>query len=182
METVAHLERMYETDAHVRGVLAYVKFGIKLLNCHIGLQGGAEATSRDQAVVDAAFCCSFVLYWRWRIGVKLDPLGYSLKKHFLTRETFLDVLTLTQTRILIVLLYRESYPMFKVHGPNIASRFSEYVFQYCRMHETNSPLFDVAGFRRHIKHFLLQIQLAASGEIQMPDSRRGVPNTVQVFI
>ena len=120
METVKKLERIHSTDPHVRGVLAYVKFGIKLLNCHIGEQGGADATSRDQAVIDASFACSFVLYWRWRIGFKLKPLGFTLKRHFLTRETFLDVLTLTQTRRLMALLYREFYPMFKIHGPNVA--------------------------------------------------------------
>ena len=36
----------------------------------------------------------------------------------LPRETFLDVVTLTQTRILLVVLYREFYPDFKIHGKN----------------------------------------------------------------
>ena len=132
-ETLEHLERLRaEGDQHVRGVVAYIKFGIKLLNCHIGTEAGAEATNRKQAVVDSAFCCAFVLYWRWRIGVKLAGSGFCLKKHFLTRETFLDVLTITQARILLVVVYREHFPELKIHGPNISSRFSEYVFQYCR--------------------------------------------------
>ena len=179
LDTLNKLTMMYETDKHVRGVLAYVTFGMRLLNCSIGDQAGAKATDRKQAVVDASFCCAFVLYWRWRIAVKLQGLGYTLKKHFLTRETFLDVLTLTQTRILLVMVYREHYPNCKIHGPNLSSRFSEHVFQYCRMHETNSPNFDVAGFRRHIKHLLLQMQLAAESKVKLPPSRRGVPNDVE---
>ena len=113
-------------------------FGIRLLNCYIGPEAGTDAVDRKKAVVDASFCCAFVLYWRWRIVHGLEAAGYTLKKHFLTRETFLDILTITQTRILLVVLYREWYPDFKIHGPNVSSRFSEYVFQYCRRFETNS--------------------------------------------
>ena len=180
--TLEHLQTVQETDPHARGIVAFIKFGIKLLNCHIGDQAGANAVDPTQAITDAAYSCAFVLYWRWRVvrlKEQFPTAGYSLKKHFLTREMFLDILTLTQSRILLALLYRENYPEFKVHGPNISSRFSEYVFQYARMHEKNSPRFDVAGFRRHIKHFMLQIQLAAAGKIEMPPSKRGVPNSVK---
>ena len=66
-----------------RGALAYCIFMCKLLNCSIGPQGGAEATDRSQAVRDAAFACSFVLYWRWQI-INMKDKGYSILKHFLT--------------------------------------------------------------------------------------------------
>jgi hypothetical protein len=179
-ETIRKLTVVNDRDEHksVRGTLAYIKFGFRLLQCHIGQEAGADATDRRRAVIDAAFCCGFVLYWRWNI-VRLQSKGFSLKKHFMTRETFLDVLTLTQTSILVRILYREWYPKYKVHGLNLSSRFSEYVFQYCRMHETNSPLFDIAGFRRHLKHFLGQMELAIEGHVQMPPSKRGVPNRVE---
>jgi hypothetical protein len=164
-----------------RGTLAYVTFGLRLINCCIGKEAGAEATDRKQAVVDAAFCCAFVMYWRFQVAHNLKGMGYTLKKHFLTRETFLDVMTITQTRILLVVLYRDWYPEFKIHAPNISSRFSEYVFQYARMHETNSPLFDVAGFRRHLKHLIGQMKLVATTGLKVPNARCGVPHDVRYF-
>ena len=107
-----HLEGKIQDDPTKsdRGTLVFVYFGMRLLNCHIGPHAGVDATDRDQAVVDASFCCAFVLYWRWRIVHGLKKAGFTLKKHFLTRETFLDILTLTQTRILLVVLYRDWHP------------------------------------------------------------------------
>jgi len=102
----------------MRGTLAYVVFGTRLLRAYIGYEDDAEALDRTGAVSDAAFACAFVLFWRWQISSPLSNKGYSLKKHFLTRETFLDVVTVTQTRILLVILYREFYPDFKIHGKN----------------------------------------------------------------
>lgn len=178
-QTIKHLEqRLTLGEDAVRGTLAYLMFMNRLLNCYIGPQSGADATDREQAVIDASFCCAFALYWRYRV-VQLKDKQFNLKKHFLTRETFLDILTMTQTRILLVVLYRQWYPEFKIHAPNVSSRVSEYVFQYCRMHETNSPLFDVAGFRRHLKHFVLQMQLGIHSNIDMPPSKRGMPNSVR---
>ena len=89
------------------------KLRLRLLNCCIGKHAGAAATDRKQAVVDAAFSCAFALYWRYQVAHNLKGMGYTLKKHFLTRETFLDVMTITQTRILLVVLYRVWYPHFK---------------------------------------------------------------------
>ena len=42
----------------------------------------------------------------------------------------------------------------------------------------NSPLFDVSGFRRHLKDFMGQMQMAAQGLLKLPDSKRGIPNSV----
>lgn len=178
--TLQLLQKTMDADPikECRGTFAYVVFGLRLLNCCIGKQAGAEATDRKQAVVDAAFACAFALYWRYQVAHNLKGLGYTLKKHFLTRETFLDVMTITQTRILSVVLYRVWYPKYKIHAPNISSRFSEYVFQYARMHSTNSPLFDVAGFRRHLKHLIGQMKLAATTGLKVPAARRGVPHDV----
>ena len=61
----------------------------------------------------------------------------------------------------------------------VSSRFSEYVFQYARMHENNSPCFSVSAFRRHLRHFIGQIKLAANGGLELPPSKRGVPNKDQ---
>ena len=183
LNTVKKLQDKMDADPvkDCRGTLAYVIFGLRLLGCSIGKEAGAEATDRKQAVVDAAFSCVFALYWRWQVTHNLKDLGHTLKKHFLTRETFLDVLNICQTRILVVILYREWYPKFKVHAPNLSSRFSEYVFQYCRMHQTNSPLFNIAGFRRHVKHLIGHMKLAATTGLKIPQAKRGVPHGVKYF-
>ena len=68
---------------------------------------------------------------------------------------------------------------FKIHAPNVSSRFSEYVFQYARMHSTNSPLFDIAGFRRHLKHLIGQMKLVATTGLKVLAARRGVPHDVR---
>jgi hypothetical protein len=104
--------------------------------------------------------------------------AYNLKIHFLTRETFLDVVVMCQVRILMVKLYREKYPTFRIFGDRFSSRFSEYVFQYCRMAETNSPMCSVLGFKRHLRHFHLMIDMAVTSGLKFPPSKRGVPNDI----
>jgi len=140
---------------------------------------------RKQAVEDASFCLTFMLYWRHWLqevapkGAKPSHIGkFSIKDHFITRETFLDVILMCQARILLVKLYREKYPSFRIVGDRLSSRFSEYVFQYARMAETNAPLFGVLGFKRHLRHFLLQMRMAATSGLKMPPSNRGIPNDV----
>ena len=78
-----------------------------------------------------------------------------------------------------MMMYREWYPEFKVHGPHASSQFSEYVFQYARMHETNSPCFDVGGFRHHLKHQIGQLLMAVDCDVELPNSKRSVLNTVK---
>ena len=69
--------------------------------------------------------------------------------HFITRETFLDVvlITLCQSHILTVKLYRDHHSEYRIFGDRFSSRFSEYIFQYARMAETNSPSCSVLGFK-----------------------------------
>jgi len=97
---------------------------------------------------------------------------YNLKTHFLTRETFLDVLNMCSSRSLTTVIYREKNIPFRITSDRLSSRFS-YVFQYARMAETNSPLFTTLGFERHLTHFLLHDNLAAEDGWEMPPSKRG---------
>ena len=46
------------------------------------------------------------------------------------------------------------------------------------MAETTAPLFGVLGFKRHLRHFLLQMDMAATSGLKWPPSKRGVPNDV----
>jgi hypothetical protein len=77
-------------------------------------------------------------------------------------------------------LYRDNHPKHKPYGPNFGqSRFSEYGFQKCRMHEaTNSPSLSVYGFYNAFKHTLFQLNLEAGSLLRLPDSRRGIQHSV----
>jgi hypothetical protein len=142
---------------------------------------------REQGVRDAAFCLHYLLNWRhWLLeyAPKLSKPShlhsrYGLTDNFLSRQTFVDIVNMCQSRILLVKMYRERYSRLKIAPERVSSRFSEYVFQYCRMAETNSPLFGVLGFKRHLSHFRLQIEMAATSGLVQPDSKRGVPNSVE---
>ena len=76
------------------------------------------------------------------------------------------------------LRYRQEFPTFRIFGDRFSSRFSEYVFQYCRMAETNSPLCSVLGFKRHLRHFHLMIDDASTAGLKFPASKRGVQNDI----
>ena len=46
------------------------------------------------------------------------------------------------------------------------------------MAETNSPSCSVLGFKRHLRHFLLKIDMEISSGLKFPPSKRGIPNGV----
>jgi hypothetical protein len=99
---------------------------------------------------------------------------------FLTRETFLDVVTSCNTRILLFPQYRDYFPEFKPHGAYVSSRFSEYVFQFSRMRQTNNVLVSVQGFMQHLRHYNCQLALEADtstpGSVP-PQQQPTVPTT-----
>jgi hypothetical protein len=78
----------------------------------------------------------------------------------------------------MVKFYREEHPKYRIFGDRFSSRFNEYVFQYCRVTETNSPLCTVLGFKRHLRHFHLMINDAMTSGLKFPASKRGVPNDI----
>ena len=194
-QTKEWLAKRAETDAAVVPTLAYVEFGFRLLrmatgdNVDVNVANLPEAqynALRKQAVEDAAFCLTFAITWRHWLVNHANKLrkpthiegAYKLDTHFITRETFLDVIVMCQSRILMVKLYREEHSAFRIFGDRFSSRFSEYVFQYSRMAETNAPLFSVLGFKRHLRHFHLMVDMAATSGLKMPPSKRGVPNDI----
>ena len=65
------------------------------------------------------------------------------------------------------------------HGPADSSRFSEYVFQFARMKETNSVLVSVRAFMQHLKHYTCRLAMEVDTKIEMPKSRRGVSHSAQ---
>jgi len=193
-KTVNWAKQQAEKDPRIKPTYSFLYFGSRLLrmvngDCDqpaSGISPTKMSVLRRQAVADAAFCMVFLLLWRYWLSKLANtedlPDGiekpYSVKDNFMTRETFLDIILLCQCRILLVKLYREKFPNFRIFGDRFSSRFAEYVFQYARMMETNAPLFGVLGFMRHLSHFFLQIEMAAKDNVKMPHSKRGVPNDV----
>ena len=105
----------------------------------------------------------------------VHPLGTT----FLTRETFLDVVTSCNTRILLFPMYKDYVPEFKPHGPYVSGRFSEYVFQFSRMRQTSNILVSVRGFMQHLRHYNCQLALESETSIELPASRRGVLHSIK---
>ena len=195
VETKDWLEQQARTDPRMRPTLAYVEFGFRLLRVATGdsvpvdvalLPDPEREILRKQAVEDAAFCLTFAITWRHWLsnhankGRRPDHIDSQCEMgvHFITRETFLDVVVMCQSRILMVKLYREEHPTFRIFTDRFSSRFSEYVFQYARMAESNSPSFSVLGFKRHLRHFHLTVDMATTSGLKLPPSKRGVPNDI----
>jgi hypothetical protein len=195
-----YLSKLAASDSRVRATLAYVEFGFRLLRMATGdnpkieefgvdvssLLGAQYQALRVQAVEDAAFCLTFVITWRhWlsnHANKKRPPShiesAYQMDTHLITRETFLDVIVMCQARILMVKLYRDHHPQYRIFGDRFSSRFSEYIFQYARMAETNSPSCSVLGFKRHLRHFLLKVDMEVSSGLKFSASKRGIPNGI----
>jgi hypothetical protein len=131
-------------------------------------------------VEDAALVLAFVMHWRSH--VTRSGSGLTLAANFLTRETFLDIVTSCHGCILRFGQFRDKYGgQFKPDGPRFTSAFSEYFFQFGRMRQTNSPVVSVMGWSRHLDHYLYQQYLeAASPDFKLPASCRGIPHSISV--
>ena len=128
------------------------------------------------SVEEAAFVLAFVMHWRYHI---VTTKGLTLAENFLTRETFLDVVTSCHGCILRFPQFRDNWDgKFRPDGPRFSSAFSEYFFQYGRMAQTNSPVVSVLGWFRHLRHYLYQQWLEAESDMPIPASCRGIPHTI----
>jgi hypothetical protein len=107
--------------------------------------------------------------------------GLTLAANFLTRETFLDIVTSCHGCILRFGQFRDNYNgKFKPDGPRMTSAFSEYFFQFGRMRQTNSPVVSVMGWARHLDHYLYQQSLeAADPGLKLPAACRGIPHSIE---
>lgn len=129
-------------------------------------------------IEDAALVLAFVMYWRSH--VTHAGSGLTLVANFLTRETFLDIVTSCHGCILRFAQFRDNYGgQFKPDGPRITSAFSEYFFQFGRMRQTNSPVVSVMGWARHLDHYLYQQDLEAVSDFKLPASCRGIPHSIE---
>ena len=132
------------------------------------------------SVEEAALVLAFVMHWRYHV---VSTPGLTLQANFLTRETFLDIVTSCHGCILRFPQFRDNWGgKFRPDGPRFSSAYSEYIFQYGRMAQTNSPVISVLGWWRHLKHYLYQQFLEAGSGFALPASVRGIPHTIDARI
>ncbi len=83
-----------------------------------------------------------MLYWRFWVDKRAKRKGrdgaiehYSIKKNFMTRETFLDTIISCSTRILMFIQYRDDPELSKWMpvGSRVSSCFYEHMNQYIRL-------------------------------------------------
>jgi hypothetical protein len=161
-----------------RGTYLYCVMGQMLLNSW--LAEADEATNGwtpSQSITQAACVLAHTVIWRNAVS---KDSNLSLQNDCQTRETILDTYTSCATCIYRFPLYRDEHPSHKPYGPNFGhSRWNEYGFSKCRMHEaTNSPSLSYYGFYNAFKHTLFQIVLEAGSLLRLPDSRRGIQHSV----
>ena len=128
------------------------------------------------AVEEAAQVLAFVMHWRHYVVI---TDGLTLADNFLTRETFLDIVTSCHGCILRFPQFRDNFGgKYKPDGPRFSSAYSEYFFQYGRAAQCQSPVVSIKGWFTHAKHYLYQQFLEATSTIPLPASCRGIPHTI----
>ena len=167
-------------ERHLIATHALTVVGTAFLSSWLG-DRDSERTPLD-AVEDASLVLAFVMHWRTH--VTRPGSGLTLEANFLTRETFLDIVTSCHGCILRFVQFRD-HPeyggRFKPDGPRFSSAYSEYFFQFGRMRQTNSPVVSAMGWLRHLDHYLYQQYLeAASPDLKLPASCRGIPHSIQL--
>ena len=167
--------RMDAGEEHLRATYAIVEVFCTYLQSWLGERTDPAYKPLD-AVADAAMVLAFVMQWRHHV---VTTTGLTLEANFLTRETFLDIVTSCHGCIYRFPQFRDNYDgKFKPFGPRFTSAFSEYGFQYGRMAQTNSPVVSILGWFRHFKHYLYQQWLEADSELPVPASCRGIPHSI----
>lgn len=136
-----------------------------------------DLTPRE-VVKDAAFCILFLGFWKRDLKI-IQPQEYiDLRQHFLTSETFQDVLICCNVIILVVELMAQEHPHIRIDFSRLSSRFSEYVFQALRSATKTSNKFSAMSCVHIINSIITELLSAADGAINEPlQSKRGVPKT-----
>ena len=106
---------------------------------------------------------------------------YSVRNNFLTRETFLDVVISCAARVLVYIMYKAHPKLrkWKVCGSRMSSRFNEYLFQFIRTRNTNTPAMRALAALRHVKHYSAQMAIAGEADFDLPDYRRTISAKIE---
>jgi hypothetical protein len=180
-EDAAGRSRNFEPQ--MSGTASYVYFGYCFMTCWLQ----DMQLSPEQIIEHAAFCMAFVLYWRFWLKYQMDhpEIGamvmYSVRNNFLTRETFLDVVISCAARVLVYIMYKAHPKLrkWKVCGSRMSSRFNEYLFQFIRMRNTNTPAMRALAALRHVKHYSAQMAIAGEADFDLPDYRRTISAKIE---
>ena len=190
------------TSDHVEnpfwGTFTFIKMGYHLKAAWL------EDDDPHDAIHHAAWALTGILNWRfWLDHRQKNPYEqqqhgntnhYTAKRHFMTRETFLDTVISLSTRILMFPLYRGELDgagsfvgdetarrlrEWKPIGNRVSSRFSEYGFANMRMKNTNTPAMGALAATSHLKHYWAQMMIDSQADFEFPTSKRGVPTSVK---
>ena len=163
-----------DKEEHLRGTHAVIMVFSCFLNSWLS-DRDADRKPTD-AIRDAAFVMAFCLHWRYFVNDR-----FKLTENFLTRETCLDLITGCHCCILRFVQFRECWGgRFKPDGPRFSSAYSEYIFQYGRMAQTNSPVVSVKGWFTHLQHYLYQQSMESDNPgLKIPQSCRGIPHSIE---
>ena len=155
------------------GMFAYIMLGIRLKDAWLA---DTQCEGPRQCVKDASFVHGFILFCRRRIATSIR--GETMAIVFITRETFLDVVTSASTAIYGYISFRDHYPNYAPVGNRFASRFDEYFFQFSPMRQKNAPSFGVKRFLTHVRHYTCEQFLVAEGQWETPSSKCGAPHRI----
>ena len=173
--TATELKRRIDGgEGHLKATYAVVVIFEKYLSSWLSDRDTGQTPL--MAVEEAAMVLAFVMHWRHHV---VATKGLSLGANFLTRETFLDIVTSCHGCIYRFPQFRDNYGgKYKPDGPRFSSAYSEYFFQYGRMAQCNSPVVSIKGWFTHAKHYLYQQFLEATSSIPLPASCRGIPHSI----
>ena len=156
------------------GAAMYLTFLSYYVQIFIG-----ETETVDSIINKCGWILAFLVTWKFI--VERSP-ELTSKEHFLTHETFTDVVISVTNLLLLIVLFREkfggefigNFEIFRLLPSYISSRFLEYLFAFCRSEHRNATSFGAyAGFV-HVKHFHWIKKLEAIGGLELPSSKRGI--------
>ena len=164
-----------EGETHLKATHAICLIFSKYLSMWLGDREPGRTPL--MAVEEAGMVLAFLYHWRHYV---VTTPGLTTEANFLTRETFLDMVTSCHHCILRFPQFRDNWGgKFKPDGPRFSSAYSEYFHQYGRMAQCNSPVVSVRGWVQHLKHYIYQQHLEATSSLRLPASCRGIPHSIE---
>ena len=132
-----------------------------------------ETLSLDERIKAAGFVLYCLADWKM-VNTKKFP-NEALEKTCFTAPTFTDIVWSTGVFVLVVKLLRDDEEKGLWPEPRrLSSRFSEYLFAYCRSEHKNAVSFGPYAGMTHINHYIHSIDLEFQSGVELPSSRHGV--------
>jgi hypothetical protein len=188
METIDYLTTQQKADPeqhNYNGTITFVWWGYLLRAVWY-----ADDDVDPLAIIhQAGSALAGILEWRFWVDNRQKTVGgagdalesYSIKKNFMTRETFLDSIISLMCRILVFIMYRDDPRLrnWKVIGNRISSCFCEHLNQFVRNKQTNTTGVTAWVAVVHVKHYLAQLIMDAKSDFDLPEAKRGVSHQMK---